>query len=153
MNIAARCSSSTRRDAAGQPARRGRRISVSAATHRSKACLIAPAIPASLTVLPRAPRGDRRGDHSADDGSTEPPVDLLDKALVELGIVGAFRALAYALVEPARIVADQDAPAPLLHPIEDGFRRRRRSGWCFIAKRPRTVERDLLNGVVRQLGR
>src|ERR1700730_13689632 len=60
-------------------------------------------------------------DHSADDGSPEPPVDLLDKALVELGIVGAFRALAYALVEPVRIVADQDAPAPLLHPIQEGF--------------------------------
>src|SRR5712671_3176363 len=50
---------------------------------------------------------------------SDPPTHLLRDALVELGLIGAFRRLPHPLVEPVGVVADQNAPALGLDAIED----------------------------------
>src|SRR5262249_37859932 len=57
------------------------------------------------------------------------PPPLLREGLEEPRLVGPFRPLPYLLVEHLGVLADQDAPAIRLHPVEDdlcGLRSRRR---------------------------
>src|SRR6202048_468831 len=81
--------------------------------------------------------------------SSQPPADLLRKALVELGRVGLVRRLPHARIELVGVVADQDAPAIGLDAIEDDPGRRRRRGRRLIVKLLGTIERDLLDVPVR----
>src|SRR5262245_11780877 len=76
--------------------------------------------PVSAWSRPAAPhrRNVGSGPGSCAKQSADAPADFLGKALVELGLVGALRRLTHALVEPLRVVADEDAPLPGLDPIE-----------------------------------
>src|SRR4051794_9160473 len=84
--------------------------------------------------------------------SSQPPADLLAIAVVELGRIRLLRRLAHADVELVGVVADQDAPATGLDTVEDDLCRGRCRSRCILEKAPRTVERELLDVLVRHFG-
>src|ERR1700676_249691 len=79
----------------------------------------------------------------------QPPADLLDKALVELGVIGALRRLPHELIEAVGIVADQDAPVLGLNAVENDLGCGRRCGRRLVAKTAGAIECDLLNVLIR----
>src|ERR1035437_9294975 len=84
--------------------------------------------------------------------SPQPPADLGRKALVELGVVGAFGRLPHALVEPAGVVADQDAPAFGLDAVENDLGGGRRGRRRILAKAAGALRRKRLYVLIRHLG-
>src|SRR5580704_15108564 len=80
---------------------------------------------------------------------TQPPADFFRERLEEVTLIGLLRRLPDMLVERVGVVADQDAPALGLDAVEDhlgsgGSRHRR-----FLAERPRPLDRDVLDVLVR----
>src|SRR3954469_6991456 len=79
----------------------------------------------------------------------QPPADLRGKTFKELAIVGALRRLPDALVEPARIIADEDPP--LLRPdaVENDLRRLCRRGRRLLEEAPRALSGERLDIFIR----
>src|SRR5580704_10110426 len=123
------------------------RISASAATCRSKACLTASGTQGS--PIGRLPASASRAASTRGWNSPYPPADLFDKTPVEFDIIGMLRRLSDALVEPVGVVANQNAPALGLDAIENdpGCRRCRRRR--LLKKSPGAFGGGVLDIVVR----
>src|SRR5580704_17920030 len=112
------------------------RISASAATCRSKACLTASGTQGS--PIGRLPASASRAASTRGWNSPYPPADLFDKTPVEFDIIGMLRRLSDALVEPVGVVANQNDP---------GCRRCRRRR--LLKKSPGAFGGGVLDIVVR----
>src|SRR5258706_15473216 len=81
--------------------------------------------------------------------SPMPPAGFLPEARKKLRRVGLLRLPANPAVQLVRIVADQDAPLPGLHGVEDDLRRLHRRHRRLIAKGARAIAEDSLHLLVR----
>src|ERR1700687_5010215 len=84
-----------------------------------------------------------------DNALPEPPANLLSKTLVELRLIGPFRHLPHALVEPMGVVTDQNAPVLRLDAIEDDPGRSGGRGRRILAKAAGAFGRYPLNILIR----